>query len=638
MKNLIYLFISFFIISEATNAQQYTTVKNASKKTLHAYDDAQKMIMSENYAGAIQQLDLLTKTDENFIDGWLLLGELYKEEGNYQQAKTTLERVTALDINYSSKCYFFLAESNWNLDNYEECISASKQYLTFTDISKSRELLAKQYIANAEFAVVAIAHPVPFNPETLGDAINTDAPEYLPSLTGDEKTIIFTRRPGNGRSSNEDFFESHMVSEQWSHATPLTEINTAYNEGAQSITPDGNIIYFVVCDKPNGYGSCDIYFTQKRGDEWSVPENVGAPVCSNAWETQPSIAADGKTLYFVSTRQGGKGGSDIWYSVKDKNGRWSVPQNAGDSVNTSFDEKTPFIHPDGKTLYFSSSGHPGMGKDDIFFSRKNDDGRWGMPVNLGYPINTKNAENSFIVSLDGKHAYFASDRFKTGRDMDLYFFNLYNAARPNPVTYLTGNVTDSETGSAVAADLQLIELKSGEITGEATSDSQTGNYLVSVPTGANYALNVSAKGYLFFSENLPLKDYISEEPFRFNVPLQPIQKGGTVVLKNIFFESDSYVLKEESKVELSKLNDLMKQNPTLKIQISGHTDNNGSAAYNQSLSENRARTVYEYLISSGIAATRLSYKGYGETKPVRGNETESGRSENRRTEFTVTGY
>ena len=638
MKYLFLLLLSFALMHVAVYAQQYTTIKNASKKTIQAFDEANRMIMSQNYAGAIQQLENLGQADEKFIDGWLLLGELYKEEGNYERAKFALERVIVLDDEYSSKCYFFLAESNWNLDNYEGCKEASEKYLTFRDISKSRELQANQYISNAQFATNAMQHPVPFEPKSLGNAVNSDASEYLPSLTGDEKKIVFTRRLGTGRNANEDFFESQKINGDWSMAQPISEINTIYNEGAQSMTPDGNIIYFVVCDKPNGYGSCDIYFTKKIGNQWSEAENVGAPVCSNAWETQPSISADGKTIFFTSTRPGGKGGSDIWYSTKDKNGRWSVPQNAGDSLNTTFDEKTPFIHPDGKTLYFSSSGHPGMGKDDIFFSRKKDDNNWSTPVNIGYPINTKNAENSFIVSLDGQHAYFSSDRFKVNRDMDLYYFDLYEDARPSPVTYVNGIVNDAESRLAVAAHLQIIDLESGVITGESVSDSKTGAYLVSVPTGKNYALNVSAQGYLFYSENLSLKEYVSEQPFLFNIELQPIKSGSTVVLKNIFFESDSYLLLNESKVELNKLIELLKSNPTLKIQISGHTDNAGSAAYNQQLSEDRARAVYDYLVANGIPAPRLSYKGYGETKPVQSNETEVGRSENRRTEFTVTGF
>lgn len=593
--------------------------------------------MVENYSDALKGLEQLTTAEPKFIDAWLLLGELYKEEGNYEKGKQALEMVVDIDPDYSSKGYYFLAECNWSLDNYQNCIAASEKYLTFTDISKQRKMQAEQFIINSKFAATAVLQPVPFDPKNLGDAVNTEAPEYLPSLTGDEKNIVFTRRVGNGRNTNEDFYESEKKNGDWSIAQPLNGINSPYNEGAQSMTPDGGTIYFVVCDKPNGYGSCDIYFTQKKGSAWSEPKNAGAPVCTNAWETQPSISADGNTLFFTSTRVGGKGGSDIWISTRDKNGKWGTPVNPGDSINTPYDEKSSFIHPDGKTLYFSSPGHPGMGKDDIFYSRKKQDGTWGKAVNLGYPINTKNDENSFIVSLNGQHAYFSSDRFKLSRDMDLYYFDLYKAAQPAPVIYVAGVVTDSATGYPVGASIQLIDLENGIIASEVISDATNGNYLVSIPTGKNYALNIAAKGYLFYSENFSLEEYTSEKPFLINALLKPIRTGSTVILKNIFFETDSYVLKNESKAELNKLIDLLKQNPSLKIEISGHTDNQGSAAYNQSLSQNRAKAVYEYLSATGIASSRLTFKGYGETKPLGSNETEEGRSQNRRTTFTVTG-
>lgn len=632
----IFLPLCFILFIKVACAQHYSTLKTASKKSLSAYNEATKLIQLENYSDAKTSLEQLTTSDPEFIDAWLLLGELYKEEGDFTKGKAALEKVVSLNPDYSSKGYFFLAECDWSLDLYDECRAACSKFITFPDISKQRKTEADRLISNCEFAVVAVKHPVPFDPKSLGDNVNTEAMEYLPSLTGDEQTIVFTRRVGSGRNLNEDFYESDKKNNEWTTAQPLTGINSTYNEGAQSMTPDGNTIYFVVCDKPNGFGGCDIYDTQKNGKTWSEPRNVGAPVCTNAWETQPSISADGKSLFFTSTRVGGKGGSDIWVSNKEKGGKWGVPLNLGDSINTTGDEKSPFIHPDGKTLYFSSNNRPGMGRDDIYYSRKKDDGTWSKAVNLGYPINTKNDENSFIVSLNGQHAYFSSDRFKLNRDMDLYYFDLYKEAQPNSVTYVKGTVTDASDGTPVGADLQLIDLQTGFISGEATADATTGDYLVSIPTGKNYALNVSAKGYLFYSENFSLEDYTNEHPFLINVRLEPIQAGSTVVLKNIFFGTDSYVLKDESKVELNKLIDLLKQNASLKIEISGHTDNQGKEDYNQKLSENRAKAVYDYLVASGIVASRLSYKGYGETKPLTTNDTEEGRSQNRRTEFTVT--
>ncbi len=593
--------------------------------------------MQENLSDAARMLEQLIESEPEFIDGWLLLGELYKEEGDFKRGKLALQKAIALDAEYSSKGYFFLAECAWDLDEYEECRAACEKFLTFRDISKQRKIEAERLISNSTFAISAVASPVPFEPKNLSNNINTNAPEYLPSLTGDEQTIVFTRRLGSGRNANEDFFQSDKIENEWAEARPLEGVNSPYNEGAQAMTPDGSTIYFVVCDKPNGFGSCDIYYTQNPGTQWSAPINVGSPVCTNAWESQPSISADGKTLFFISTRTGGKGGSDLWISNKQENGKWTIPVNAGDSINTLGDEKCPFIHPDGTTLYFSSNSHPGMGKDDIYFSHKKDDGTWSKARNLGYPINTKNDENSFIVSLDGHHAYFSSDRFKTNRDMDLYYFELYKEAQPASVTYLKGKVTDAFSSEAISANLQLIDLESGKVSGEAISNATKGSYLISIPTGKDYALNVSAKGYLFYSENFSLKDYIDQEPFLIDVQLQPIKTGSSVVLKNIFFETDSYTLKNESKVELDKLIALLKENPSMKIEISGYTDNQGDIGYNVELSKNRANSVYDYLTEHAVSEARLSYKGYGESKPKASNDTEEGRSQNRRTEFTVTG-
>ena len=630
------VFIFYFIFSFSAFAQNYTTVKNASKKTMNAWKQANNLIARDDYMEATAALVSLTSDEPKFIDGWLLLGELYNEQSMYDKGRSALLHVMNLDPNYSSKSWFFLADSYWNLDSFISCANACDRYLQFQTITKERQQQALQLKTNAEFSAEAILHPVPFEPKSLGKNVNSDLPEYLPSVTGDEQTIVFTRRLGKGLGANEDFFTSRKINGEWTPAVPFSgTVNTPYNEGAQSLTPDGNELYYAACDKPGGYGSCDIYYTLRRGKDWTEVRDVGAPVCTNAWETQPCIGADGNTLYFVAARPGGKGGSDIWVSFKSKNGKWQTPVNLGDSINTPYDEKSPFIHPDGVTLYFSSKGHPGFGGDDIFISRKKADGTWSTPKNIGYPINTKSDENSFVVSLNGKHAYFASDRFSDDRNFDLFYFDLYQEAQPQPTTFLKGFVLDGESSMPVGATVQLIDLATGQIMGESDSDPVDGSYLVSIPNGKDYALNVSAKGYLFYSENFSLKDHPAEKPFLIDVMLSKISVNVPVVLHNIFFETDSYVLKDESKIELNRLADFLNQNPTLKILIGGHTDDQGTAEHNLTLSENRAKTVYDYLISQGIVASRLSYKGFGESKPVAANDTEEGRAANRRTEFTV---
>ncbi|MGE3824631.1 MAG: OmpA family protein, partial [Bacteroidia bacterium] len=297
-----------------------------------------------------------------------------------------------------------------------------------------------------------------------------------------------------------------------------------------------------------------------------------------------------------------------------------------------------FIHPDNQTLYFSSDGHVGMGRKDIYYSRKDALGNWQKPVNLGYPINTWNNDDSFIVGASGKIAYFASDRKGGFGSLDLYSFELYESARPTMVTYVKGSVFASDTKKPLVAKFELIDLETNKVVVESSSNSEKGEFLVSLPVNKNYALNVSKEGYLFYSENFSLKDIKDiTKPYQLNVGLQPVKTGEKVILKNIFFETNSFQLKEESTAELQKLLGLLQKNKNLKIEIGGHTDNVGDDKSNQLLSENRAKSVYEYLTTNGIPAERLSYKGFGETAPLATNDTEEGRAENRRTEFTVLG-
>jgi outer membrane protein OmpA-like peptidoglycan-associated protein len=415
-------------------------------------------------------------------------------------------------------------------------------------------------------------------------------------------------------------------------------INTHGNEGALNISPDRNYLFFAACNREDGYGSCDIYWSKRTGTGWTPPENLGEVVNSPQWDSQPSFSSDGKTLYFASKRPGGKGSSDIWQSQLNGDGQWTTPVNLGDSVNTRMEEMAPFIHPDDQTLYFSSKGHPGLGGFDLYFSRKNILGEWSRPVNLGYPINTHADEITLVVNAVGNLAYISSDKFGGKGRQDIYKFPLYKEARPMLTNYFKGIVYDIESGKKLAARFELIDLVSAKTCAEAWSDKETGAFLLVLPSEKNYALNVSKEGYLFYSDNFFLTGINSQaKPFLKNIPLKPIKIGEVVILKNIFFDTDKYILKAESYAELQKLLGLLRKNPKLKIEINGHTDNIGSAEHNLELSKNRANAVYEFLIQYDIDKTRLSYSGFGYTRPIDVNTTESGRANNRRTEFKVIG-
>jgi flagellar motor protein MotB len=396
-------------------------------------------------------------------------------------------------------------------------------------------------------------------------------------------------------------------------------------------------MYFTACERPGGLGSCDIFFSALSNGKWSFPVNLGSPVNTKYWETQPSVNASGNMLFFSSNRPGGYGGKDLWYSVYKSNGRWAIPKNLGDSINTPGDEISPFIHFDGRTLYFSSDGRPGMGGQDIYLSRMKDDSTWTAPVNLGYPINTFNDEMGLTIESGGQKAYFSSQRDEN-EGKNIYSFTLYEAIQPDPVSYLKGKVTDKQTGKMLIADFELVNLSNGKIVLSNTTD-ESGNFLVCLPSGNDYGLSVSKKGYLFYSENFMLEGkHTALEPFIKKIQLSPFRVGEKIVLSNVFYEVDSWQLKKESLAELNRLCNLLKDNVQLKVEISGYTDATGSDEHNMLLSEKRALSVVDYLVSNGVPSGRLTYKGYGNASPVGDNITSEGRKLNRRTEVRVIEY
>jgi outer membrane protein OmpA-like peptidoglycan-associated protein len=402
-------------------------------------------------------------------------------------------------------------------------------------------------------------------------------------------------------------------------------------------------MFFVSCDDVvrKSFGSCDIYFSQKTPARWSEPVNIGPPINTNQWETQPSFSSDGKTLYFVKafhTREGTKE-QDIYVSEIGEDGKFSAPVKLGPNVNTPGKEESVYIHPDNQTLYFSSDGHPeNMGGLDLYVSRRQADGSWGPAINLGYPINTAADENSLLVGPEGNVAYFASDREGGYGGLDLYSFELPQDVRPQPITYIKGKVYDIRTKAPLDANVELVDLQTQKAAVRAFSNSG-GEFLTVLTAGKNYLVNVNRNGYLFYSDNFSLMDTKADfdHPFILEIPLQPIDTGVSIVLKNIFFDVDKFDLKPESKAECEKLIAFMKNNPKLKIEISGHTDSDGNKKANQVLSQNRAKAVYDYVVAAGIPAARMTYKGYGDTKPKVPNTSPENKALNRRTEMKITG-
>ncbi|QEC53262.1 outer membrane protein OmpA-like peptidoglycan-associated protein [Anseongella ginsenosidimutans] len=626
MKRLLLLFcvsFTFFhTLAQSTN----------SKKALQAYETAQQHIGGKEYTQALNELYKAIQEDPGFIEAYQVLGDIFRIQENHVNAVTNYRKVLEIKPDFSARTRYGLGVSLFHLEKYAEAKEQLKKFLQDGNPGSQELARVKKYIANCGFAETAIKSPVAFEPVNLGETVNSIHDEYLPAITVDGSTLVFTRKTQQG----EDFYTSSRSDSTWSRAVFLSEvINTpVYNEGAEALSADGRTIYFTICAKPGGMGSCDIYYSRFNGSQWSAPLNLGHPVNSPAWESQPSLSPDGRTLYFASNRAGTLGGIDLWKSVLQEDGSWSKPVNLGPHINTPWEEQSPFIHPDNKTLYFTSEGWPGMGGKDIFFSRKKD-GEWQKAENIGYPINTVKDESSLIISAGGKTAYFASNSLKGLGAYDLYTFEMPPEARPGFVSYVKGLIYDEATNAKLSARVQLINTANKEIVFESGSNELTGEFLASLPAGNNYAFNVSKPGYLFYSGSFFLEDLSASDPFRLDVPLKKIAKGEKIVLQNVFFETDSYKLKPESYAELDKIIEFMKQNPRVVIELSGHTDDVGTGEHNQQLSENRAKAAYAYLVRGILQPERFVYKGYGESQPLAENTTEEGRAKNRRTELKI---
>ncbi|HPQ08694.1 MAG TPA: OmpA family protein [Bacteroidia bacterium] len=617
-----------------------------NEKAIKYYEESKKYFAQYKDKEAEEYLTKALQKDDNFIEAHSAYAQLLVEKKRFSEAVTHLKKAISINPDAYPVNFFMLANISMIQGDYETAYNSYKKFLSYKYINPDMKEIAEREIKNAEFGMNAVKHPQEFKPINIGNAINTAEDEYFPSITADGETFIFTRKVGQ----QEDFYISTKVNGKWQAAVPLKEINSYGNEGSPSISADGKIMFFASCmniegnyGSPDrkGYGSCDIFYSERINGKWSKPVNVGPPINTQHWETQPSFSSDGRTLYFVRgyVNRGEIKQGDIYMAVMDENGKFSEPVKLGSNINTDRDEESVFIHPDNQTLYFSSNGHIGMGGLDIYMSKRQADGSWGPAINLGYPINTNNDENSLLVDPSGKIAYFASNRKDGYGGLDIYQFELPENVRPEKITYVKGKVYDAVTKQPLIANFEVYDLSSQNKVTTSFSDIK-GNFLVTLTAGKNYMINVNQTGYLFYSDNFSLENVETsfEKPFILDIPLMPIDTGSVTELKNVFFDVNKWDLKPESKAELNKLIAFLKQNPSIKIELSGHTDNSGDKKFNQTLSTNRAKAVYDYLIKEGgISPQRLTYRGYGDTRPKVPNDSPENKAKNRRTEFKITG-
>ncbi|MEQ8904900.1 OmpA family protein [Ekhidna sp.] len=625
------LFIALLLFILSLSAQSLSTENRKAQKL---YEKADKKYKDRDFYAALELLEESVLEDARFFEAYIRMGSLYNAIGEEDSVYSKFQRYFETAPDPIASVVEKLAFMAFDRGEYQKAENFLDHFLARVPERASSyeiDLLSK----SIDFAKDQILNPMDsIIVELLPSNVNRFKLQYLPSVTIDNSSIFYTKR--DNVNGDEDIVVSYFRDGQWSPAQSVSDrINSPLNEGACTVSADGRTMIFTSCDGKNSFGSCDLYISKKVGDVWSYPKNLGNPVNTIYWESQPSLSADGKTLYFSSNRRGGFGGRDIWVS-KNSNGDWSSPINLGSQVNTIKDETTPFMHPNGTSLYFSANGYPGMGGYDLYKSEKTDS-TWSTPQNLGFPINTYKDEVSIVISADGLSAYYAKEEQKNYEILDskLVSIDLPNQIRSNAASYVVGHIVDVKTGNPLKADVQVVDLATNEILYESQSDSLTGVYYMVLPVGLDLAGYVKKKGYLYSDFHFVTEVNSVSEPDSIEIELVPVDVGEKLILKNIYFEVDSYQLNNKSLSEIENAYQLLKENPKIEVEIAGHTDDVGARAYNQRLSELRAKEVYSRLIGRGIESNRLSFKGYADTQPIKPNTTESNRQSNRRIEFRV---
>lgn len=668
---IIYLLFFAFLVPYSTNAQFQIEYCNEVKgrRTISNFERAIDLLNQRKLDEAEELLVSILNNEETFTEGWIALSEIY-----YTRFLNASNR-NAADRFYRQymDCVFKIDETCPSFNNYEAKFIIASYFLETDEREKAKETF-KAYLEKGDKNSVVyknakdkydylvkyfelINNPVPFEPH-LVRGVSTVDDEYLPLISPDGTMAFFTKaymKRQIGSIYNEQFVEEFTVAYSlddeglvFTKGEPMPyPFNQGLNQGAATITIDNRTMYITICQfVSRDYESCNIYMTENRNNRWTELRDLGPNINGRfTWESQPSISADGNTIYFASIRESNIGfnpyrpTSDIYYAVKDENGNWGQAKNMGPVINTSGNEKTPFIHSDSQTLYFASDGHPGIGGYDIFYSQFRD-GEWTKPVNLGYPINTPYDDLSLIVSTQGDKAYFASNKLKGKGGWDIYAFELYEEARPERVFFASGQILDEHGYGMSEARLEVRNTRTNQINTGMVS-SEDGNYAIAVTIDKeeedDFLMVVKREGYLYTSKLInPIEDNISA-PMNLNFEVKPIEVGQVMQLNDIYFATASYSIDNKSLAVLDAFIEFLIENPFIRLKLSGHTDSIGDFDLNMRLSENRAKAVYDYLISKGIQPGRLQYKGFGDTKPVDTNETAEGRARNRRTEFKIIG-
>jgi outer membrane protein OmpA-like peptidoglycan-associated protein len=616
------------------------------------YEQGKSSYDKGNYSDAITYFEESLKINSANEDALYYLGLSYRYTSQHQKAIDTFKNLQQVNSNYWAWYYYEMGIAYSELNQFENAVTAYQLFLEKFPHDASRTRYIHQARSKRNYALkspeVRSQSPTMEEAINLGESVNSKWGDYSPQSNPNGKVIHFTSQRKDSRSDgqttkdwnetngwDEDVYSIEKNSTGWGKPKMLPEpINSDGNDFGTSFSGDGQNMVYVACSREGGVGSCDLYTLTLEGTTWSEPVNMGNVVNSVEWDSQPTMSADGNTIIFASNRDNGFGSEDLYITTKNRFGDWGAASNLGGVINTPFTEKSPFLSPDGKTLYFTSNGHPGHGGLDLFIS-VNENGKWSEPVNLGKPLNSDNDDAYFTIGGSGEVGYFASTRKGGYGLLDLYSIKIPESMRPKPTVVVEGIVTNAKTKALVGAYVMVEDMNTGELIAVNKSNSVTGKYLIVLPAGKTYSVSANKEGFFFHSERFDVPDASTYQEIKKDIELKPIEKGAKVVLNNIFFETGKATLSPQSRVELEKAIDLMKVNPTMIIEVGGHTDNVGDDAFNMKLSHDRAKTVRDYLVTGGIASTRVQSKGYGETNPVATNDNEEGRKANRRTEFVI---
>jgi len=665
---LIFLFLNTFSYSQTgANCEEIT-----NKKAIRCYQEAEACFKKKQYDLAIKSCKQAIEAEPEYVDAKYMIAEINIKRENINIAKKYLKEVFDLCPKYNVYVYYYLGEIAVGDEDWKKAYEYLKEFLKDVDKIKSDDdyKRASEDFNKIKFYNDGLNNKVSFNPLPVMN-LSTKADEYLGSLTFDNETMYFTRKDivpkakgalteSDDRKYQEKFmFAKHLPDGTFTKGEEMpAPFNQSENTGSPSLTIDNKELFCTVCknkfntQKKKNYYNCDIYTSQFKDDYWTdltpLPSKINLP---DTWESQPCITSDGLTLFFVSDRPGGIGGTDIYKVNRNEKGVWdTIPENLGPLINTSGREITPFMHTDRQTLYFSSAdwtdkstqttypGHKGYGGYDIFYSKLNENNKWSPPRNIGFPINSEQNDLGFFVSTDGKTAFFSADtsrRLKGVGGIDLFSFELYKEARPERVTLLKGNINEEENQQPSGVKIELQDVKTKKIT-KIPVDSTTGKYIAAVVMKDDYVMTVKKQDYAYSYKYIHApKDSDTVSVAHVDFEIKKIEVGKPYKINDIYFGQNSFELQEESKFVLDQFVVFLNENPSYAVTIQGHTDNLWSDEYNLKLSITRAKAVQDYLIQQGINASRLKYEGFGKSRPVATNDTPEGRAKNRRTEFVI---